>query len=161
MAQATAPQAAPAAEPAKESKRDLFRERMSKRYPDLNLDDEDAYYDQMGKAFDEYEGYEKNSKQLTDRMQASPAFRDMVIAAGKQDDFDPIIYLTEQRGLDLKALQDDPEYADKLAQAHSKYLEREAENKKIDDAMAENMPKSIEAIRKKSEELGLSEEQTQ
>ena len=27
--------------------------------------------------------------------------------------------------------------------------------------MAENMPKSIEAIRKKSEELGLSEEQTQ
>lgn len=161
MAQATATQAASAAEPAKESKRDLFRGRMSKRYPDLNLDDEDAYYDQMGKAFDEYEGYEKNSKQLTDRMQASPAFRDMVIAAGKQDDFDPIIYLTEQRGLDLKALQDDPEYADKLAQAHSKYLEREAENKKIDDAMAENMPKSIEAIRKKSEELGLSEEQTQ
>ena len=96
MAQATAPQAAPAAEPAKESKRDLFRRRMSKRYPDLNLDDEDAYYDQMGKAFDEYEGYEKNSKQLTDRMQASPAFRDKVIAAGKQDDFDPIIYLTEQ-----------------------------------------------------------------
>lgn len=147
--------------PQQESKRDLFRGRIGKRYPDLDLDDEDAYYDQMGKAFDEYEGYEKNSKRLSERMKASPAFRDMIIAAGKQDDFDPIIYLTEQRGLDLDALRDDPEYADKLAEAHSRYLEREAENEKIDKAMSENMPKSVEAIREKAEEMGLTDEQTQ
>ncbi len=143
------------------SKRDLFRGRIGKRYPDLNLDDEDAYYDQLGKAFDEYEGYEKNSEKLADRMQASPAFRDMIIAAGKQDDFDPIIWLVEQRGLDLDALHDDPEYSEKVAKAHSKYLEREAESKKLDDAMAENMPKSVEAIKAKAGELGLTDEQTQ
>lgn len=150
-----------AAENAAPSKRDLFRERMGKRYPDLNMDDEDAYYDQMGKAFDEYEGYENNSHKLVERMKASPAFRDMIIAAGQQDDFDPIIYLTEQRGLDLGALSDDPEYANKLAEAHSKYLEKEAKNKEIDDAMAKNMPTSIDAIKAKASELGLSDEQTQ
>ena len=143
------------------SKRDQFRGRMGKRYPDLDLDDEDAYYDQMGKAFDEYEGYERNSRRLSERMKASPAFRDMIIAAGKQDDFDPIIWLTEQRGLDLDALRDDPEYADRLAEAHSRYLEREAENEEIDRAMAENMPKSVEAIRAKAEEMGLTDAQTQ
>lgn len=143
------------------SKRDLFRERMGKRYPDLDMDDEDAYYDQMGKAFDEYEGYENSSHRLAERIKGSPAFRDMIIAAGQQDDFDPIIYLTEQRGLDLSALADDPKYADKLAEAHSKYIEKEAENKKIDDAMAKNMPASIEAIKAKASELGLSDDQTQ
>ena len=143
------------------SKRDLFRERIGKRYPDLNMDDEDSYYDQIGRDYDQFEGYEKSSKRLNERMNASPAFRDMIIAAGKQDDFDPIIYLTEQRGLDLRALIDDPDYSEKLAKAHADYIARQSESQKIDDAMAENMPKSVEAIRAKAKELGLDDETTQ
>lgn len=44
------------------SKKDTFRERFSKRYPEVNLEDEESYYDGVNRMFDEYEGYEGNSK---------------------------------------------------------------------------------------------------
>lgn len=143
------------------SKRDAFRSRVGSRYKDLNLDDEDAYYDQMGKMMDEYEGYEKSSARMRASIAKSPAMSEMVRAAGQQEDFDPLIWLTENRGLDLDALRDDPDYAQKLAEAHSRYLERDAEAKKIADDMAANMPASVDAIRAKAQELGLSDEEAE
>lgn len=139
------------------SKRDAFRGRISKRYPDLNMDDEDAYYDQMGKTMDEYEGYEANSRRLRESMSKSPAMAEMLLAARDQEDFDPVVWMVQQRGLDLDALQGDPEYAQKLADAHSAYMEKRAKSDEIEAAMAENMPKSIEAIRAKAQELGLDD----
>jgi len=148
------------AEPAP-SKKDAFRGRMSQRYPDLNMDDEDAYYDQMGKTMDEYEGYEKNSQRLRESMSKSPAMAEMLLAARDQEDFDPVVWMVQNKGLDLQELQNDPEYATKLADAHSTYMEKMAKSDEIDNAMAENMPKSIEAINAKAQELGLSPEQTE
>lgn len=143
------------------SKRDAFRSRVGSRYKDLNLDDEDAYYDQMGRMMDEYEGYEKSSARMRESIAKSPAMAEMVRAAGQQDDFDPITWLVENRGLDLDALRDDPEYAQKLADAHAKYMERDAASKQIAEDMTANMPASVDAIRAKAQELGLSEEQTE
>lgn len=140
------------------SKRDAFRERISKRYPDLDMENEDAYYDQMGKTMDEYEGYENNSRRLRESMVNSPAMAEMLMAAREQDDFDPVVWMVQNKGLDLQALQDDPDYAEKLAGAHGEYLERQAKSDEIDKAMAENMPKSVEAIRAKATELGLDDE---
>lgn len=143
------------------SKRDAFRGRMSQRYPDLNMDDEDAYYDQMGKAFDEYEGYENSSKRLRESMTKSPMMAEMLLAAREQDDFDPVVWMVQQKGLDLEAVQNDPEYAKKLSDAHAEYLEKRAKSDEIVSAMQENMPRSVEAIRTKAAEMGLSEEQTE
>lgn len=140
------------------SKRDAFRSRIGQRYPDLNLDDEDAYYDQMGRTLDEYEGYETNSRRLRESMEKSPAMAEMLIAAREQDDFDPVVWMVQNKGLDLQAVQDDPDYAQKLADAHSAYLERRAKSDEIEAAMSENMPKSVEAIRAKAAELGLDDE---
>lgn len=150
-----------AAETQPQSKRDAFRGRMSQRYPDLNMEDEDAYYDQMGKAFDEYEGYENSSRRLRESMTKSPAMAEMLLAAREQEDFDPVVWMVQQKGLDLQALQDDPEYAKKLSDAHAAYLEKRAKSDEIENAMQENMPKSIEAIRAKASEMGLSDEQAE
>ena len=73
------------------SKKDAFRERFSKRYPDLNMEDEDAYYDQAGSMMDEYEGYANNAKKLRESMDKSPAFAEMMVAARDTDGFDPLV----------------------------------------------------------------------
>lgn len=148
----------PAAQP---SKRDNFRGRFSKRYPDLNMDDEEAYYDQAGKMMDEYEGYENNSRRLRESMGKSPAMQEMLLAARDQEDFDPVIWMVQQKGLDLQALQDDPDYSQKLSEAHESYLNRMAQSDEIEKAMNENMPASVEAIRSKAQELGLDDAKTQ
>lgn len=95
------------------SKRDAFRGRISQRYPELDMEDEDAYYDRMNATMDEYEGYESNSRRLRESMERSPAMAEMMLAAREQDDFDPVVWMVMNKGLDLQALQDDPEYAEK------------------------------------------------
>ncbi len=143
------------------SKRDAFRSRVSKRHPDLNMEDEDSYYDRMNSMMDEYEGYEANSRRLRESMEKSPVMAEMMVAARDQDDFDPVVWMVNNKGLDLQALQEDPDYAEKLATAHSEYMQKRAQSEEIENAMAENMPKSVEAIRAKAAELGLSDEKAE
>lgn len=152
---AAAKESAPA-----QTKRDKFRARMQSRYPDLNMDDEDAYYEQAGKTLDEYEGYENGSKKLRESMQNSPAMLEMLSAARNQDNFDPVVWLVENSGLDLDALSSDPDYAKKLADARSTYVEKQSRGKELESAMEQNMPTSAENIKKKAEELGLDEQKT-
>lgn len=141
------------------TKRDLYRERISKRYPDLNLEDEDAYYDRHNSIMDEYEGYEENTRKMRDRLSKSPVFSEMIVASSQSEDFDPIIWMVEEKGLDLDALRDDPDYAQKLADAHSSYLEKKSKSEEMERQVAENMPASVEAIKKKASEMGLTDEQ--
>lgn len=148
-------------ETAPPSKRDAFRGRISQRYPDLNMEDEDAYYDRMNATMDEYEGYESNSKRLRESMERSPAMAEMMMAARDQEDFDPVVWMVMNKGLDLQALQDDPEYAEKLAAAHADYLAKSSKGAEIESAMQENMPNSVEAVRAKAQELGLSDKQAE
>ena len=45
----------------KETKREAFRRRMAEREPNLNLDDEDAYYGYMDDMVTEYDEYRTSS----------------------------------------------------------------------------------------------------
>ena len=139
------------------SKRDAFRSRVSKRYPDLNMDDEDAYYDQMGGLMDEYEGYENNTERLRGHMKDHPAFAEMLLAAREQDDFDPVVWMVRERGLDLQSAMDDPEYADKIAQARAEYMKKEATGKDALESMKSNLPQTMEATQQALTEAGMGD----
>lgn len=141
------------------SRRDAFRKRVSERYPDLNMDDEDAYYEQMGKAMDDYEGYEKNTERLRDAMKKSPEMVRMLNAAQGQENFDPIAYMFENASGDILALAQDPEGAKKFGEMRAEQLAKQAEGEAIQTAITENMPKSVEAIKAKAQEIGVSDEQ--
>lgn len=143
------------------SKRDAFRDRIRKRYPDLDMDNEDAYYEQMGKSADELDGYRRKSETLRNNLQKSPMLRDMVLAGQEQEDFDPLAYLAGQNGLDLQALASDPDYVKKIAEAGADFRKKQAHGKEIEEAQKANLPGSIDAIMGKAGELGLSDEQTQ
>lgn len=139
------------------SKRDTFRGRVSQRYPDLNMDDEDAYYDQMGSMMDEYEGYENNTKRMRSHMEKSPAMAEMLLAAREQEDFDPVVWMVQQKGLDLQSAMEDPDYAEKLAAAHNDYMAKQAKGKELKDQMETNLPNSLEAVQTALEDAGLGD----
>lgn len=149
------------AEELQKSKREMYEDRLRSRRPDLDIGDEDAYYGYLGENLDELERYEKNSKQLRDNIDKSPLFAEMIIASGKQEGFDPIVWAVETGRLDLEALGNDPDYVKKLADASQKALERRTRQEDIDKQMEANMPVSVEAVREKAAELGLSDDQAE
>lgn len=144
-----APSDGPAPEE-KPSKRDEFRSRIAEDYPDLDIDDEDAYYDAANERYDELKNFRTNTQNFRDALDLDAeergTFNEMIVAASKQKDFDPVIWLVERGGLDIDALQNDPDYARKLADARKKYLDQVAEGDKITKEFEENAPKSLEEI---------------
>lgn len=142
------------------SKRDMFRERFSKRYPDTNMDDEDAYYDAAMKHMDSFEQQEGFINRMREGTDKSPLFTEIIMAAGQSEDFDPLVWFIEQ-GVDLDAIANDPAYAEKIGEARKKQLKMREVQEGIDREAAENTPKSIQAILQRAEALGLSDEQTE
>lgn len=143
------------------SKRDAFRSRMRASYPDLDIDNEDAYYDQVGRDYDELENSRKSAANLKENLKKSPLLRDMVLAGQGKENFDPIEHLAETRGLDLEALVNDKEYVKKIAAAGADTRKKQAQGEEIKKAQQENLPGSIEACITKGEEMGLSDDQIQ
>lgn len=142
-----------------ETKREAFRRRMAEREPNLNLDDEDAYYGYMDNMVTEYDDYRTSSDAMRKNMDHSPALAEMFMAAREEENFDPVLWMVRNKGLDLDALRDDPEYAEKVTEAHNEWLAKRAKADEINEQAAANMPKSIEAIQAKAAELGLTDEQ--
>jgi hypothetical protein len=143
----------------KETKREAFRKRMAEREPNLNLDDEDAYYGYMDNMVTEYDDYRTSSDAMRKNMDHSPALAEMFMAARDEESFDPVLWMVRNKGLDLDALRDDPEYAEKVTEAHNEWLAKRAKADEINEQAAANMPKSIEAIQAKAAEMGLTDEQ--
>lgn len=143
------------------TKKEAFLERFSKRNPDLKIDDEDAYYDAVMRYMDEFEEYEERSNRLRENIEKSPAYAEMVIASRGKDNFDPVIWLVESGQLDLEALQSDPDYNKKLADARAAYLDKLTSSKKLKEEQEKNMPASVEAIRVKAEEMGIDDKTTE
>lgn len=147
------------AEEIKETKREAFRRRMAEREPNLNLDDEDAYYGYMDDMVTEYDEYRTSSDAMRKNMDHSPALAEMFMAAREEESFDPVLWMVRNKGLDLDALRDDPDYAEKVTEAHNEWLAKRAKSDEINEQAAANMPKSIEAIKAKAAEMGLTDEQ--
>lgn len=142
-----------------ETKREAFRRRMAEREPNLNLDDEDAYYGYMDNMVTEYDDYRTSSDAMRKNMDHSPALAEMFMAAREEESFDPVLWMVRNKGLDLDALRDDPDYAEKVTEAHNEWLAKRAKSDEINEQAAANMPKSIEAIKAKAAEMGLTDEQ--
>lgn len=147
------------AEEIKKSKREAFRNRIAEREPNLNMEDEDAYYGYMDNMMNEYDSYRESSEIMRKNLDQSPALTDMLTAARGNKDFDPVIWMVEYQGLDIDALRDDPEYMGKLTEARNKWLAQRAKKDETDKQIEANIPKSVEAIQAKRDELGLTDEQ--
>ena len=73
------PQEQPAEQP--KSARDRYRERYSTADPELNLDDEEAFYTRANENLDELEGFRESNRQLGEAMDKAPILAGLVLAA--------------------------------------------------------------------------------
>lgn len=145
------------------TKRDLLLEKLRTKYPEDNFDEEDALY---GKIYDDYDNYDnkmseykKNEEGLSKMFSSDPRSAAFLMAwkAGEN----PVVQLVKMFGPDFMDAMNDPENMEKVAEARSEYLEKQANNEKLQAEAEKNLADSLDELDKLQEEKGLSDEQVQ
>ena len=143
------------------SKRDMFRERFQQRHPDVNMDDDEAFYGQMNDDFDSQEndlkGYKEREKSFSDMFTSDPRSAAFITAWRKGED--PAIGFIRQFGDDLRDALDDPEKQEALAQANKEYVERVEKSKKLDAEYDKNIVETLKYLDEQVQSGKMSEQQ--
>lgn len=143
------------------SKLDLLRERLKGRYPDDNLDDDEAFYGKIGDDYDEFE------RELSTHREQAQSLSDMFASDPRTANFlqdwrqgeDPIVALVRRFGEDvIRDVLDNPENADKLAEANKEYLSRLSQNKDLETQYEVNITNSFKEIEEMQAQEGLSDD---
>lgn len=148
--------AVPAPVPSKTPKRDALRGRLKKKYPDMDLDDDETFAGRINDDYDESEKrlkqYEDEEKSMSDFFTSSP--QAFTFLSEWKKGKNPVAAMVEQYGLDFMDYLDDPEHQEELAEANKKYLDRVAKDKKLEDDYQKNLQKSLDQIDKAQEQNG-------
>lgn len=141
--------------------REAALERLRAKYPDREFADDDAIFDQIGADYDDFDkelaAYRDREKKLNDMFAADPRSARMVVDWAEGTD--PAVSLVRQFGIEVKDLLDDPEWQDKLAEANKEYVERVAENQRLEEEYNANFAASMENLNLLQQERGLSDDE--
>lgn len=148
------------AEPPQQSARDRYRSRYSTAHPDLNLDDEEAFYSQANANLDELEDYRETNRQLGEAFNRSPILAGLVLAAKNGEN--PFVYLVQHLGpdMDIRELANNPDFAQKMGEGLEIFQKNLLESKKTSEEIGKNATKSLQTLKEIQEERGLSDEAT-
>lgn len=143
------------------SRRTALNERMLSKYPDLDLNDDEAVSGRISDDFDEYDRrigeYKDREQSFVDMFNSDP--RSAHFINNWRQGADPVVELTRQFGDAFREALDDPEKQEALAEANREYLARVAEAKDLEEQYNQNIDASIEEQGRFQEEHGLSDEQ--
>ena len=144
----------------KKSARDLYRERYSAAHPDLNLDDDEAFYGQANQNLDELENFRETNRKLGETFDRHPILAGLLTAAS--DGENPFTYLAEQIGpdMDIRELASNPEFSQKMSDALAKYQQTLSDGAAAQKEIGENFQKSMDALKQLQQERGMSDEET-
>lgn len=144
------------------SKRAMMLERLQKRYPDRQFDDEEVMFGQISDDYDESESqlgqYREREGKLQDLFSRDPKSAQFItdMAKGK----DPFIGVIERIGIDgVTDLINNPEKKEEYAAANTAYIERIAQEKSYEDEYNKNLAESVSTIEQTQNEMGLSDEE--
>ena len=144
------------------SRRDLFGERLKKKYPDREYADDEALFGQINDDYDEYDsqlsGYKERESKLTDMFTKDPQSAQFItdMAQGK----DPWASLINRIGIDgVKEMLDDPAKMEEFSKSNKEYVDRMAKQKGLEEEWEKNMKTTLAMLEQKQQELGLSDEQ--
>lgn len=133
-----------AEEPVKASGKDTFRERFGKRFPEVNAEDEEAYYGALNGEFDRMEASDKAQRELGDALARDPRSAGFLMVL--KNGGNPMEYLIENYGEDFREALNDEEKAKEFASAFAKNIEKRAESEKLRAQAASNMQVMIDAL---------------
>lgn len=154
------PQAEESAPPSKTPKRDALRARLKKKYPDMNMDDDESFAGRISDDYDESEKrlkqYEDDEKSMSDFFMSDPkAYR--FLSSWKEGKH-PVLSMVNEYGLDFMDYLDDPEHQEEIAEANKQYLDRVAKDKQLEDDYQKNLQESLDRIEKYQKEHGLDDD---
>jgi hypothetical protein len=143
------------------SRRTALNERMLSKYPDLDLNDDEAVSGRISDDFDEYDRqlgeYKDREQSLTDMMSKDP--RSAYFLSNWHNGGDPAVELVRMFGTDIKDAIDDPEKQDAIAAANKEYVDRVARSRELEAEYSNNLDASLETLRVFQEENGMSDEE--
>lgn len=134
------------------TKRELLRERLSSRYPDMNMDDEDAVYGKINEDYDDYDQSRENEKRLIDLFDTDARAAAVFDRWAKGEH--PIVAALDEYGPDFREAILDPEMKDAFEESIRKWNEEKAENEAALSKAGESAKASIEAFDKVAKSKG-------
>lgn len=139
------------------SRRDAFRERLASSRPDLNMDDEEAFYGALDEDYTNFDNertrYNENQEKVTNMFNRDPMSAAFINRMA--DGEDPYMLLVEEFGDDIVDAVNDPEKREALAEKRKIFAEKVAQSADLERQFDENLPASIEAL----QEEGFSEDE--
>lgn len=143
------------------TKKELFMERLRTKYPEQNFDDEEMLYGRISDDYDENEksiaGYKERESKMSDLFNKDKRNARFLtdMAKGK----DPWIGVIERMGIEgITEVMNDPAKQEAYAEANKKYLEKVAEEDKLEEEYKANFAESMALLEKIQQERGLGDE---
>lgn len=124
--------------------RDTFRERFGKRFPDVDAEDEEAYYGALNGEFDRVEASDKAQQELGEVLARDPRSAGFLMVM--KNGGNPMEYLIEQYGEDFRDALNDEEKAKEFAAAFAKNVDKRAESEKLRAQAEANMQTMLDAL---------------
>lgn len=140
--------------------KERYTERLKKKYPDRNFDDDEALFAQVNDDYDSYdeelENYKSNEKALADLFVADPKSAAFITRWSKGGD--PVEVLIELYGDDFRDALDDPEKLKGITEANKKFAEKVAKEKEYEAAYNQNIEETKTNIDIVQKQEGLSDD---
>lgn len=131
-------------------KRDLYLESLRNRYPDKSFDSDDEIFGQAIEDSEnnerELKGYREREKGLSDMFRKDP--RVARYFSGIRKGESPDIMLVRLYGQDIVDAANDPAKMEEIAAANKEYVDRLAENDRLNEEYMVNSVNSLEALTK-------------
>lgn len=142
------------------SRRAAQIERMRKKNPERNYEDDESLFGAISDDYDAYEdelaGYKENEKTLSDMLATDP--RSAQFLTDMHRGKDPVVGLVRNFGIEIKDCLDDPAMQEEIAEANREYVERVAQNKALEDEYNANLEETKQTLAAYQEERGLSDD---
>lgn len=141
---------------------DQRRAKMREKYPDIDMDDDDTFFDKLAEDYDSDEEelitHREQAQKMSDMFTADPRSASVLqdLAGGE----DIVVSLVKRFGEDtIREALDNPDNLDKLAEANRERLERLSSESKYEEEYKRNIEASDNFIGEVQTELGLTDEQ--
>lgn len=144
------------AKAAQPTHRERFQGRYKEMYPELDMENEDAYYESANSTLDELENYRKHNSDLIGAFSNNKAFASMLMAAKNGED--PYEWMAANLGADISELLSEPEYAKKISEAARKFNESQEKGEASRKEYEANVQNTLAELQKIQQETGWDNE---
>lgn len=143
------------------SKREQILERLKKKYPETDFEDEDSVFGKINEDYAEHENqlnqYKEREGRITDLFSKDPRSAQFIVDMAKGND--PWIAIIERLGIDgITDIMNDPTKQEEYAKANEAYVQRLAKEKTLEEEYQKNFAESMDLLERIQQERKLSDD---